>query len=304
MGEILVEYQFNDFESFIKETSFGGKLFDTFYNGYIFRGVSTEKYELIPSALRACNKEKLMKLGHCSGIGGQVQRIAAEYSILRQFYFSCDDANLYVPSCSIRKYPIDDVSAFISKETWPPEDLFEIAGLAQHYGLLTRLLDWSHDLFVALYFGCVGAMKTILKTKSTDDNIVLWALNAKKIEVDKSIGKVIPIKFIRPPYNGNINLGAQKGIFTLWEFVKYEQRTTDFVATPLDVFLARNANDDKALLYKLKLPNKYTLHLYLMLRKLGYNASRIFPGYQGVSQLIEEDQLYNQVYPIIFSENN
>lgn len=296
MRNIIKEYTFKDFDSFIKSISYGGELYNTFHAGYIFRGESSDKFELIPSALRECNKEKVMQLGHYHGSDCNMARISAEYAILRQFYYSCDSENLYVPSCRIRKYPIDDISVFQNNDIWLSEDLYEIAGLAQHYGLPTRLLDWSQDIYVSLYFACIGAMNSIKNNGFTDDNIVLWALNAKKIEVDKSINKGIPMVFVRPSYCGNPNLGAQKGLFTLWEFVLSEQRKNEFTATPLDVFLQNNAKDDSAiLLYKLKLPSKFALHLYCILSRLGYHAAHVFPGYQGVSQKISEDLLYKQI---------
>lgn len=300
MENIIKEIQFDNFDLFLKSISYGSKLYNLIYPNFIFRGESSDKYRLIPTALRENNKNKVMQLGNCHGTDCQMMRIAAEYAILRKFYYSCDDANLYVPNCRIRKYPIDDVSVFLNHETWLPEDLYEITGLAQHYGLPTRLLDWSKDIYVSLYFACLGAMKQIkMEAHINDNNIVLWALNAKEIESDKSIGKMIPLKFIKPSYHGNPNLGAQKGLFTLWEFVTDEQRKNEVEVTPLDTFLMNKAKDDQTLLYKLTLPTKFVLSLYAMLRNLGYDASRIFPGYNGVSQLISEDLLYNQIYSMV-----
>lgn len=300
MEDIVKEHKFGDFDSFVKNISFGGELYNIFHRGFIFRGESSEKYKLIPSALRPDKIERIMQLGRNHGKDSKMKRVSAEYNILRQFYYSCDDANLYVPSCRIRNYPIDDISIFSNKDTWLPEDLYEIAGLAQHYGLPTRLLDWSYDIYVSLYFACIGAMNIIMKNKNyNDDNIVLWALNAKKIEIDKSIAKVIPIKFIRPSYHGNANLGAQKGLFTLWEFVTIEERTQDVVVTPLDDFLKKNATDNQTLLYKLKLPTIFAPYLYSMLRNIGYHAARLFPGYQGVSQLMYEDLLFRSTCDLL-----
>lgn len=152
MEGTVIEYQFEDFNSFIKEISYGGKYYNIFHPNFIFRGESSDKYKLIPSALRQNNKEKIMQLGNCicHGEDCQMMRITAEYYMLRKFYYSCDNANLYVPHCRIRNYPIDDVSIFLNKDTWIPEDLYEIAGLAQHYGLPTRLLDWSYDIYMYL----------------------------------------------------------------------------------------------------------------------------------------------------------
>ena len=295
MGNIVKEYTFENIYTFLSAISYGGELYDIFYSGYIFRGECSDKFKLIPSALREGNGKKVMQLGHYYGSDNNMARICAEYNILRQFYYFCDSGNLYVPSCRIRKYPIDDISVFLNKDIWLPEDLYEIAGLAQHYGLPTRLLDWSYDIYVSLYFACIDAMNSIKNNGLINDNIVLWALNAKKIEVDKSINKAIPMVFVRPSYYGNPNLGAQKGLFTLWEFVTLEQRKKSFVATPLDIFLQKEAKDNAILLYKLKLPSKFVLNLYCMLSKLGYHASHVFPGYHGVSQKLSEDLLYEQL---------
>lgn len=46
--------------------------------------------------------------------------------------------------------------------------------LAQHYGIPTRLLDWSYDYKSALYF----ALKDILE-KPCDSDGVLWSFNYK-----------------------------------------------------------------------------------------------------------------------------
>ena len=93
----------------------------------------------------------------------------------------------------------------------------------------------------------------------------------------------------------NLFSTLQKGLFTLWEFITYEQQNNSPEVTPLDIYLKNNAKDNETLLYKLKLPSKFVLHLYCMLSNLGYHASRVFPGYQGVSQKISEDLLYNQI---------
>lgn len=112
MKNVIEELSFDNFDSFVKAISYGGEIYKIVYPNFIFRGESSNKFRLIPSALREINKGKVMQLGKCRGADCQMMRIAAEYAILREFYFSCDNANLYVPNCHIRKYPIDDVSVF------------------------------------------------------------------------------------------------------------------------------------------------------------------------------------------------
>lgn len=300
MENTLKEYTYNDFESFVSAISYGGELYEIFNSGFIFRGESTDEYTLIPSALRNDNKELLYELGNYAGADCMLRQMVNEFYILRLFYYTCDNENLYVPQCNIRKKPIFDIDNVFTYETWLPEDLYELAGLAQHYGVPTRLLDWSQDIFVSLYFACIGAMRSIEKKDSEENYLVLWALDAYEIETSTIMNKTASIVFIRPSYHGNPNLGAQKGLFTLWEFANKHGRQIGSDPTPLDVFLKKNSKSDKTLLYKLKLPSRFAPHLYGFLNKLGYHAARIFPGYQGASQKITEDLLCEKVFQKLY----
>jgi len=55
-----------------------------------------------------------------------------------------------------------------------PEDKAKRLTLMQHYGLPTRLLDWSFSLFTALYF-------SVCNKKKDDRNGSLWALHPQKL---------------------------------------------------------------------------------------------------------------------------
>ena len=47
-----VKYRKNETLNFIHSISYGGELYNTFNNGFIFRGHSSSIYKLLPSALR------------------------------------------------------------------------------------------------------------------------------------------------------------------------------------------------------------------------------------------------------------
>lgn len=60
--EIVEELKFEKMEDFLSAISYGGKLFKLFEDGtFVFRGQASEKYELIPSALRPKSKNFLIR---------------------------------------------------------------------------------------------------------------------------------------------------------------------------------------------------------------------------------------------------
>ena len=89
------------------------------------------------------------------------------------------------------------------------QGLEEQSGLAQHYGVPTRLLDWSDDGLTAAYFAA--------SSPSGADRLCVWALNEELSvsQVQPLWGNVaLTLKVIRPPRSTNSYLRAQRGAFT------------------------------------------------------------------------------------------
>ena len=308
---------FNSFEEFINSTILPtGNLFQKL-QGFVFRGESTKRYKLIPSALRKESQNKLW-MGLEIPINNQSEwefyQVYAEYTQLRRFFKLCNNNGIRIPKIDlISKNYVDESSMehILRKYDykWISDELAELAALAQHYGIPTRLLDWTFDLNVAIYFACIGAIKKQIDYISEDDDMmVIWDLNSQHIQFLEPTTSRIPLKFVVPAYANNPNLCAQKGILSYWEIemknilsfmneIKRDSSCNLIKRTPIDELLqnyCEDKDDGIVLLYKFKIPVKECLCAYKYLHNLGYGASKLFPGYNGVVREMEEEGIVHK----------
>lgn len=319
----ISEARYNDAKSLLTAINYGGELYEALSKDFIYRGHYSEKYQLLPYALRPgvmddfhpgmdYEDEKVFIATHL-----EISQVLGEYQLLQRFYNLCDKNVLRVPDCPrlrdsvIKSY---DLESFFAKEDWLPKDLWEIAALAQHYGIPTRLLDWTANIKTALYFAIVDYIKPpttealiernrrffLNRGKVEDEYCEIWALDTKVVVAQE--GK-LPLQLIRPPYHGNPNLAAQEGVFTLWPVskprlpMKKDEKldTTWLNQTPLDTLLVKKLEElnaeERPYLYRIAFPQSAVVELYQYLEREGHTAAKLFPGYGGVAQsIIEADK--------------
>lgn len=311
----FVEKNIDTTEEFLRFFSpYLNKEFD--FRNFIFRGHGDANHQLIPSVLRrdsaTINKIQAMSARISiteTDLFFEAKQIEAEISILRQFYKISNRNGLFTPPTD--RWFKEDMHLVSNQfavgeryvdEEWPPKELLELAALAQHYGIPTRLMDWSHDPLIACFFACTSDV-------DSSQNLCVWAMNSNWISLLKKSGKISKINFFTPNYKNNDNVTAQKGLFTYGtSILKRSIFSRDVFRLPhnqrdeilgqrdkvdlrplVDMIFEEliNSTDtnlgDEPLFIKAILPNSLRMELYRMLILLGYDYPRIYPGYHGIA---------------------
>ncbi|MFQ2114499.1 FRG domain-containing protein [Aeromonas veronii] len=234
-------------------------------SGLWFRGVPNKTYNLTPSLLRnsqVTNIESLKKM---------------ERNLLGRFN------ERSVPYLSHR---VDDV--------W--EQLF----LMQHYGVPTRLLDWTENPSIALFFALSSAKKT---NGDYQEDCAVWVLDPIRLN-DKTFRHLGPqtpkgprsvkaseMNGYKPESIDNMMPAAIYGIHNSPRIVA--QRGSFTIQgnnlTPLDVMFTQDADWDQKTLRKIVIPKDEIDNILSMLVCMGITDATIYPDLNGLALEIKRN---------------
>ena len=290
---------FSDMLNFLKVGRGGSTPFDKF----LFRGESSAKFKLLPTALREFPNNLLTANWPKYATRSEGSQIRCEYFSLWEFYKNANEQGLKIKGSKFMKdeYLSSSVQRFGFQEEnykWLSDEYVELAAIAQHYGVPTRLLDWTSDFLTSLYFASSGAIKQWERDKyDCSDKMVLWVLNGAMIH---QMTKPFPLKLVVPPYYDNPNLNAQKGVLSYWEIEmpgRTDEATMPVDIRPLDIQLQEHDMGYDAahinILYRVEIDINECEYMYSAVSDLGYNAAKLFPGYDGVRIKMEDDTRAN-----------
>lgn len=216
-------------------------------------------------------------------------RHQAEFELLKNFQDSCDLAGVYLPSdgSEIRKKQLKHYNEFFGVEEltevkmeWFNQEFFELAAFAQHYGVPTRLLDWSKNPFVACYFANSNALE---QNYDLNKKITIWVLNYT--DLDSTLKNVL--KILDLPKGVNQHISHQQGVLTYTELndelysLILEDSKEKMLPTSLNKILEHYKNEFRLL--KINLGFEHLTRLYQYCNAHNFNACHLFRGAYGAA---------------------
>jgi hypothetical protein len=196
---------------------------------WVFRGHSDTKYELKPSVGRG---------GHTSTTNAKYEK--SLFEIFKR------EAGMYLSPA--------------------PASDWEWLAIAQHHGLPTRLLDWSHSPLVALYFAV---------SSSANESGEVFALNAPTKTSESVIsGSPFEIRRVTKYYPNMVSprIRAQEGLFVV-------------CSDPSSSIEKELRSDWK--LEKYTIPTEAKERMRYELYRIGVHQSSMFPDVDGLASRIK-----------------
>lgn len=158
-----------------------------------------------------------------------------------------------------------------------PMDDWDYLTIGQHFGLPTRLLDWSNNALTALWFA--SALNNH-ECRTAQPYSVVWILMARDEDFAVNIESVHPFdvsgtKIVRPRIIKQ-RINNQSGVFTIPSSQEM-----------LDMRYLNETGSFNEKLIKVKIPSGRTDDIREELNTLGVNAFSIFPELEGLCSFLQ-----------------
>ena len=266
-------------------------------SGFVFRGMGNASWQLIPGMFREYSEKQICATMPGISYKGRIYS-AHEYEILAHFKKEASGLLTHVPQT-------DDF-------TW--------IQYAQHYGVPTRLLDFTSNPLVAMYFCCQSESKgdgaiwivnTVNFERWSQDEIICSNMGSDytreammksimremrgdfdygEVEGEPRLKKMRPVLFI-PPYIDQ-RMSAQSSRFMIWgnitsgleSMIKAKENLMELSSNGVTY----RQEDDQRFLAKLIVPEICKHNIMRELDLLNINEKSIFPGLDGIGRYVNK----------------
>lgn len=274
---------------------------------FLFRGEETESYSLIPSLFRDDTIELLYASLRQPPLDSRYYQYEETYQwielkTLFKFLRLANNAGIALPDTQLLQSNVLSWTENYVPESggWLPEELLDLLSLARHYSFPTRMLDWSDNIYTALYFACSNSLR---RGADKGSNAIIYALHSHAVQQTD-----FPLQFVRPLRFYNPNAHAQGGVLSYistdnlllgkkpgaalppLEELAEQKINRKSLDNRIKEHFADRPSPAQTLLYRIILNKDLLQDLYLYLDSLHYSAERIYPDLYGVVRKMVQDE--------------